>query len=404
MKIAIIGGGASGMTAALTARESGASVTIFERMDRVGKKLLSTGNGRCNITNKNVLEEKDGNLIHYYSDQPDFPRYALYNFNHLALLNEFSKLGVLFRCEDGKYYPYSETASTILDVMRLRCERVGVKTICGAKIEQISKNSMGFDVCGEKFDRVIVAVGGSSSPHLGTDGSGYELLEMFGHHHNKIRPAITQIRTDNTLTRQLKGIKVYANVTLKQNSKVIRKDYGQVMFADYGISGPPVFQLSSGVRDGEKFKISLDLMPEFTHAEIHENIRKIIDNPFCNDLKADNLLSPMINKKVGQIIVKYCQIPLSTSADNLSAREIDRLVTTLKSFDLEVLGTKGFQNAQVTAGGILTKDFDNHTMESRLCKGLFACGEVLDVTGDCGGYNLQWAFSSGVMAGKAAVL
>ena len=185
MKIAIIGGGASGMTAALTARESGASVTIFERMDRVGKKLLSTGNGRCNITNKNVLEEKDGNLIHYYSDQPDFPRYALYNFNHLALLNEFSKLGVLFRCEDGKYYPYSETASTILDVMRLRCERVGVKTICGAKIEQISKNSMGFDVCGEKFDRVIVAVGGSSSPHLGTDGSGYELLEMFGHHRNK---------------------------------------------------------------------------------------------------------------------------------------------------------------------------------------------------------------------------
>ena len=404
IKIAIIGGGASGMLSAITARKSGADVTVFEKLDRVGKKLLSTGNGRCNITNENVLETDDnGKLSHYFGENSDFAKFAITQFDNNDLLGFFGDLGVLFRQENDKFYPYSETASTVLDVLRLYCDKIGVKTVTATQISVVKPHKNGFLVGDIRFDKVIVACGGMSCPHLGTDGDGYAILQSFGHTRTKLKPAITQVKTDNKFTRQLKGIKCNVDLTILENGKKLRTEYGQILFADYGLSGPPVFQLSSLVNENSQNQsFAVDFMPEFSYQQTLENLQKIVKNPFCENLTTADLLLPMINKKVGQIVIKYCGLPLNISAKDLSEKQIKSIASALKNMEIKILSTKGFQNAQVTFGGVKTCEFDEFSMQSKLCQGLFACGEVLDITGDCGGYNLQWAFSSGVLAGKAA--
>ncbi|MBQ1928254.1 MAG: NAD(P)/FAD-dependent oxidoreductase [Clostridia bacterium] len=399
MKIAIIGGGASGMLSAIVAKRAGANVTVFERLDRVGKKLLSTGNGRCNITNVNVLEtDENGSLAHYHGNNTDFAKTALYEFDNQALIEFFGDLGVIFRLENDKYYPYSETASTVLNALRFECDKIGVKTVVSSQIDKITKQKNGFLISGEYFDKVIIACGGQSSAHMGTDGIGYELLKSFGHKITPLYPAITQVKTDNKFTRQLKGIKCNANVVILQENKNLREEYGQILFADYGLSGPPVFQLSSYIRDRKNLWFSLDFMPEFSFNEILGTLKNCVKNTQT----CENLLSPILNKKLGQVIVKYCGMTLNTKTSALSNRDLKTLANAIKNFKLQILGTKGFTNAQVTLGGAFVHDFNAGTMQSKLCKNLYACGEVLDITGDCGGYNLQWAFSSGHLAGKAA--
>lgn len=403
-KIAIIGGGVSGIMAGITARRLGADVTIFEHNTRVGKKLLSTGNGRCNITNQNILErDSDGGLLHYYGENKHFADFALETFTNNDLLNFFGELGVLFRCENDKYYPYSETASTILDVIRLYCEKLGVKSETEKDVKEITEKNGKFSIFEESFDKVIIASGGASSPHLGTDGSGYSLLSKFNHKRTKLSPAITQIRTDNKYTKQLKGIKCNANATVLCGKKTLRKEYGQILFTDYGLSGPPIFQLSSCFEEGaQDMSIELDFMPEYSFTEICDNLLKIKGNGFMKNFTAESFLIPMLSRKLGQIIIKYCNIPLTAKVNSLSQGDLKKITDSLKHFRLKVYGTKGFANAQVTAGGMLVSEFKNDTMESKLKKGLYACGEVLDITGDCGGYNLQWAFSSGYIAGRSA--
>lgn len=401
IKIAVIGGGASGMAAAIAAARAGASVRVFERLGRVGKKLLSTGNGRCNITNENAEQtDESGRLIHYFGTDSDFATPALSAFDHKALLGFFGALGVLFRNEDGKYYPYSETASTVLDVLRAYCARIGVEITENSMVERIDRQNGAFVIDSRRFDRVIVACGGKSSPHCGTDGAGYALLCAFGHRLSKLYPAITQIKTDSVYPRRLKGIKCDAVLTAVKNGKAVRRERGQLLFTDYGLSGPPAFQISSCI--DESTQAELDLCPDFSFEFICDNIRTVIGNPYKDGLRAGELLLPMINRRVGQEIIRYCGIPQDASVSSLSERQIKSIAGALKKFRMRLTGVKGFQNAQVTAGGILTCDFDSRTMQSTLCKGLFACGEILDITGDCGGYNLQWAFSSGFAAGKAA--
>lgn len=404
--IAIIGGGASGMMAGIVASKCGATVTIFEKNTRVGKKLLSTGNGRCNITNDNVLSlDDDGNLLHYHCDDIAFPLCCLREFDHKSLLDFLGNLGVLFRCEEGKYYPYSETAATILDVFRFYCEKNNVKFVTDCNVKKIDDNGNSFMVDGMRFDRVIVACGGMSSPHLGSDGSGYSLLSAFGHKKTKVYPAITQVITDNMYTKPLKGIKCNINATAYVAEKKIRTEYGQVLFTEYGVSGPPIFQLSSCFGTGMSDSyIVLDFMPEYSFSEVCDFLFKIRNNPYMTDMTAEYFLTPIFHKRVAQIIVKSCGISLSNEVKKLSDNTIKKLASQIKKFKLSVIGVKSFANAQVTLGGINVKDFDPKTMASKLKKGLYACGEILDVTGDCGGYNLQWAFSSGFAAGRSAAI
>lgn len=407
INIAIIGGGASGLFAAITALSSGKNiqVTLFEQLNRVGKKILATGNGRCNITNENACEITNNRPKHYHGENPEFACFALNKFTTKSLIDYLYSNGLILRKENDKYYPYSEQAGTILDFLRLKCEMLGVNIVTNSKVNSITKQKNDFIINNQHFDKVIIACGGKSSPHLGSDGSGYKLLESFGHKTTKLFPAITQIKTQNELVKQLKGIKADAMCSIFVNNKQIRQEFGQVLFADYGLSGPPIFQLSgiAAINYEKDCIISLDLMYDKKIDEVVELIKKNIDNPFTYPLNAENLLTLLLNKRLGQVILKYCGKKMNEDIYSFNAKDIKNIANSIKNFKLKVTGVNGFQNAQVTAGGIQTNDFNDKTMQSYLIDGLYACGEVLDITGDCGGYNLQWAFSSGYLAAKAAI-
>lgn len=407
IKVAIIGGGASGLFSAITALSSGKNikVTIFEQLNRVGKKLLATGNGRCNITNENACKIINNKPVHYYGEHSEFAVYALNKFTNKSLIDFLYKNGLILKKENDKFYPYSEQASTVLDFLRLKCEMLGVEMITNTKINSIIKSKNQFLINNQCFDKVIVACGGKSSPHLGSDGSGYKLLEDLCHKKTQLFPAITQIKTQNDLIKQLKGIKADALCSIYVKEKLIRKEFGQVLFADYGLSGPPIFQLSGIAAKNYQNDcyISLDLMSDKDISEIENMIKNVIDNPFTYPLTAENLLTLLLNKRLGQVVLKYCDKRMNEDVYSFSNNDIKNIAHSIKNFKLKVTGVSGFQNAQVTAGGIKTNDFNDKTMESKLVDGLYACGEILDITGDCGGFNLQWAFSSGYIAAKSAI-
>ena len=399
-KIAIIGGGASGLFCAirLLTEQSNANVTIFEKMSRVGKKILATGNGRCNITNQNADKPE-----HYHSDNVDFVLPSLNNFSNKDLIKYFEDNAIILRKEDDKYYPFSEQAGTILDFLRLKAEFLGAKIVCDTKIEKIEKSNKNYTINNEKFDYVVVACGGKSSPHLGSDGSGYKLLQNLSHTLTPLYPAITQIKTNTEFVKQLKGIKADALCKIYVDGDIIREEFGQVLFADYGLSGPPIFQLSliAAKNYQNDCKISLDFMNDMSEDKICDLIHSTISNPYTYPLTLENLLSTFLNKRLGQVILKYCGFKLNLDAYELTQQDIQSIAKTIKKFELKVNGVNGFQNAQVTAGGINVNEFNPKTLESKYNKNLYAIGEILDVTGDCGGYNLQWAFSSGSLCARS---
>lgn len=402
---AIIGGGAAGLAAAIFIKTNNPNinVTVFERMERVGKKLLATGNGRCNLSNINckntVSIDKKTVLEHYFGGDRAFATGAISRFDNNALAVFLLSLGMPVVYEGDKMFPYSLNAATVLDVLRLKCEQMGVGFRLSCPVSRIDKKGGEFIINGERFDSVIVAAGGKAQPKLGSDGSGYALLQSFGHRLSATMPSITQIKTDTTLVRQLKGLK--SNVTLKiyANGKFMREQYGQLLFTDYGISGPPAFMLSRiASQYGDKCSVKIDFIPDYNFDGVLSMISNIVKEPFCNDLTLENLLTPIINKRIGQVIIKSCGYKLNTPAKMLKRSDLQRIAGAVKAFTLNVTGVQGYNVAQVTAGGIITADFDSDTMQSKLQSGLYAVGEVLDVDGDCGGYNLQWAFSSAYAA------
>ena len=402
-KTAIIGGGAAGLAAAIFIKQNdrNMNVTVFERLERVGKKLLATGNGRCNISNKNCRQTAlNGGLsvcAHYFGHDRAFPMRALSAFDNDDLRQWLLDMGMPCVYENDKMFPYSLCASTVLDVLRLKCENSGAQVRVDSPVDDISEKGGKFIVNGERFDYVIVACGGKAQPKLGSNGSGYALLKKFGHKCTELLPSITQIKTQTELTRSLKGLKFQANVSIYKGNEHIRSEYGQLLFTDYGISGPPAFAISrtaSQFGESGNCSIKIDFMPEYDFGEVKALIDNIASNPFCNDMTAKDMLIPLMHGRLAQVIIKYSKIALNTPIKQLKPQDIKRICGSIKAFTIVCTGVQGFNAAQVTAGGILTADFDDATMQSKLKKGLFAVGEVLDVDGDCGGYNLQWAFSS----------
>ncbi len=394
MKVAVIGGGASGLMAAIAAKNDNTEVVVLEREKRVGKKILATGNGRCNLTNINA------DINNYYGNNKEFVTGAIKRWWVRETLEFFSELGVLWKEEqDGKIYPYSDTASSVLDVLRMRVERSGIETVCGFDVKAIKKSQNGFVISsysGESCscERVIVATGGKATPSLGSNGSGYALLEAFGHKTSKLSPSLVQMRTVGDVAKKLKGIKINSTVRMGEFAET-----GELLFTDYGLSGPPVFSLSS--RIGRNDRISIDIMPEYTFDEIKNILYERC--AYLYDVTLEEFFVGMLNKRVGQVLLKSLDIaPLSRLCTTLSEKEIERIAQRIKCWEFRLDGTMSWNNAQVTKGGVYTDGFDSVTMQSRLVNGLYACGEVLDIDGDCGGYNLQWAWSSGYLAGSYA--
>ena len=389
MKILIIGGGASGMMAALTASQNSQNeVLLVERQSRMGRKLLATGNGRCNLTNVHM------DLSHFYGEQKNFCAYALEQFGTEETLDYFRSLGLLTVTEpSGRVYPYSDSANSVLDVLRLPLEqRQNVEILPGREILSLKKKKDLFyaKTAEEELtaDRVIVCAGGLAGAKLGGTEMGYKLLASFGHSRTKLYPSLVQIKTDTNLVRSLKGVRCEARV---KYGRIVKR--GELQFTDYGVSGPVIFELSRGAVGGE---LEIDLLPDLSEGEIMAFLQNRISS--MPALKAEDLLTGLLHNRLGRTILRGCGISLEQPCGSIYA--LDRVVSMCKALTLTVLGTMGMEQAQVTAGGIRTEEFDPETLESRLCAGLYAAGEVLDIDGDCGGYNLQWAWSSGHLAGE----
>ena len=400
--IAVIGGGASGLVAAISAKRKNSAlrVTIFEGLDRVGKKLITTGNGRCNITNKNL------DLSRYHSEDKNFCRFALEKYGYSETKDFFESVGVCFVSENDRVYPSSLQASSVVDALRFECERLDIQTVLNCKIVDIKKAS-DFTLLSEN-DRitakaVIVATGlFSGGEKVGSDGSVFRILKKMGLKSVKATPSLVQLKTETDFVKQLKGIKVNAKATLLCNNKAFCSDTDEVLFCDYGLSGPAILQISrQAARDDKEYEVSLDLYPDTDYNNLKTILSKRI--ALLSDRNLEDFFTGFLNKRLGQIVLKYCGLKLSDSISSLSENDAETIACALKDLRFKVLSNTGFINSQVTAGGLSTNDFDDRTMMSKRIEGLFCSGEILDIDGDCGGFNLAWSWASGIIAGESAV-
>ena len=402
--ILVIGGGAAGMAAAITAARENPSirVTIVERMDRVGKKILATGNGRCNLTNMGA------SFAHFYSSDKGTLKRALEGMTPAVVLDFFTSLGLLCQEEEeGRVYPYCKQASMVLDVLLHALERLNITVRCGCTVTGIGRNKGKYavktaDSQTMTADAVILTCGGRAAPKLGSDGSGYTLVKALGHSCTALYPALVAFKCDMNGLGGLKGIRAEAGLTLLAGDHLLGKEVGEVQFTEYGLSGIPAMQLSgrlSRLRKGERCTALVDLFPDWDHEALFRNLKarqKTQDT-------LETLLLGTVHKRLAYAVLKSAGLqPLSRSAASLNNGELHRLVDTLKAWPFPVTGTQGWDNAQVTGGGVPLGEMDIATMASKLQPGLYLAGEVLDVAGDCGGFNLHWAWCSGIRAGKAA--
>ncbi len=401
--IAVIGGGASGLAAAITCARLGREVVLWEKEPRVGKKLLATGNGRCNLSNRQL------ELRRYHGQDPAFAAPALARHDFADTCDFFAGLGVPLREEeDGKMYPRCFQAAGVLDALRLACQELGVTVQDGCPVPHLQATADGFllEAGGNSrwVEQVILASGGPASPQLGGSESGLELLRRLGHTITPLLPAIVQLKTATTTIRGLSGLKWQGRATLEVAGAVTAQQEGEILFTDYGLSGPPILQLSSlvaRVPAGQTITLLLDLLPEWSEQELWQLLYN--RQQLLGQRPLEHFGAGLLPKRLGQAACKAAGCgPLSRHAASLSHRELAQICRQLKKWTLPVTGTLGLGQAQVTAGGAATAQFIPETLASRLVPGLYACGEVLDIDGDCGGFNLQWAWSSGRLAAEAA--
>lgn len=401
-RIIVIGGGASGMMAAVWAAREGACVTVLEHMEKLGKKILSTGNGRCNLTNRYQ------SAACYRSSQSDFPMKVIRRFSVEETLDFFMEIGVLPKNRDGYIYPNSDQASAVYEVLRMEMEHRGVKVVCGCRILEIREKKQGFSVLEEsgsyEADAVILAAGSKAAPATGSDGSGYELGNQLGHRIITPLPALVQLRCKEKHYKQLAGIRTEARLTLSVDGSPVAEETGELQLTDYGISGIPTFQISRygavGLEEKKEVKVQIDFLPNQSVKETEEfvenRVRKM-GHKSCEDWAVG-----FLNKKLAAVLLKLAGIRLDEQASGVAPKRWKELIKQLKEYETVITAVNPYENAQVCCGGIDTREVNPETMESKLVPGLYLAGELLDVDGICGGYNLQWAWSSGKLAGSCA--
>ncbi len=405
LTVAVIGGGASGLAAAVfaarTAKFSNISATInvYDGNSRVGKKILVTGNGRCNFTNECVAPEN------FHGDSLfAFDIYSRFTFSDAEEF--FRSLGVYSKSDNaGRVYPMSFQATAILDALRQECKTLGINEICDTKISDIKRNTDGFTLNGNIYaDRIILATGGKAAPVQGSDGSGFSLLRPFGIKCAPLLPALTPLICEN-FTKSLKGVRAQGKITLKSEGKVISEDTGEIQYTDYGLSGIPSMQVSRFAAEGlyEKKPVFayVDSAPFFSAEQLKNELLNLTkNNP---DMPLEMLLSGIMPKKLGMFLLSECSLNLNLRIGKLNISVIEKIVAAVKNKKYKISSVKGFSDAQVTAGGIIASEINPRTMELKKIKGLHVCGEIVNVDGDCGGYNLQWAWSSAYVAGTSII-
>ena len=400
--IAVIGGGAAGLTSAIIAKNSNPDnkIVVIEALERVGKKLITTGNGRCNITNRFVGTDK------YRSDDINAVKNILANYGVDTTVDFFESIGVNVVFEkDGRAYPMSYQAASVVDALRFTAEEKGVEFFLGTHIDDIVYNG-NYELI-YKDNRVlarsvIIAAGLLSGGNkIGSDGKIFNLLKSKGLKAERLSPSIVQLKTDTDITRQLKGIKLNANVTFLAENKPLRQEFGEVLFTDYGLSGPPILQVSGLTeRVAGRKEISLDLIPNISQNELLNELRSRRER--LKDRTAENFLVGFINKRVGQVLSKKSNVNLNGKTEVITDNSLKTLALLLKDLRFNVTATTGFINSQVTSGGIMLQNVSANDLQCKKFKGMFFAGEILNVDGDCGGYNLQWAWSSAMAAANGA--
>lgn len=404
-EIIIIGGGASGLIASITAKDMGKDIAILEGSGRIGQKILTTGNGRCNITNRNIISSR------YHSKNPDFYNYVLDNFTVEDTTNFFYSLGLpLTTLEGDKMYPLSLQASSVLDVFRMALEDRNIPVYLNSKVKDIKKTSKGFRIITTseetyECNKLILCCGGKSAPNTGSDGSGFSLAKILKHSIVNPIPALVQLKLTYKHLKALSGVKFNGFSEILINKTPIKKEFGEILFTDYGISGPPILQLSRiascALSEGKSVHITVDMMPDLSK----KNLIEFLENHWgiFSYRSVLNSFIGLVNKKITPVLLKEASISnIHKPCYELDWNEKQNIFNLLKNWTFEVYDTNSFKNSQVTAGGVNTDEINPITLESKLVKNLYFAGELMDVDGDCGGFNLQWAWSSGFIAGKSA--
>lgn len=409
MTVVIIGGGASGMVAAITARRLGAQVTILEKNSRLGKKILSTGNGRCNLTNIDTCSAC------FNGAAPDFVEGILSQFNVKKTISFFEKLGIVHKVEDaGKVFPMSDQASSVLDVLRYEVEQTGINVVYNARVKEIKKKQSRFELELEegtsqgrmiKGDKVILAAGGKAMPATGSNGDGFRLAQKLGHVIKELFPALVPLKLEGRFFKSIAGVKIIGTADVLDGDRTVASDRGDILFTNYGISGPPILQISR--KAGELLRDKCDAVLRVTVIDTmsRSSLGRLLAKRFHNAAgkTIEFSLVGLLNKRLIPVLLKEAGVQtLNIPVENLSVAEREKVLEILTDWRFKITGTTSWPNAQVTAGGVDTRGVDKDTLESKIVNGLYFTGEVLDIDGACGGYNLQWAWSSGFVAGQNA--
>lgn len=398
---AVIGAGAAGFMAAITAARNGRSVAIIEHKDRPGKKILATGNGKCNFTNERMGTE-------YFRGDKKLIETSLGKFTERDTIEFLNGIGVAARNKNGYYYPNSESAASVLKALEMEAKRLGIRVYTSVEILDIKTGQTGFDILVSGFryvcEKLIIATGLLASPKLGSDGSIFPILEKLGHSFTRINPALCGLKCHGFDFKRASGVRCQARVSVYVDGELTDSDKGELQIADYGISGIPVFQISrfaaDAVASNRKCSVQIDFCPEYENAELVELLKKY-RSIIADSFTFADLLNGIFNEKLAASLLKQADLSEKKPIGQIENEEITELVKVIKQTEILVDQARGFDFAQVCAGGIRTEEINIDTLESRLVKNMYFAGEILDVDGICGGYNLQWAWTSGFIAGSS---
>lgn len=400
--VAVIGGGAAGMMAAITSAREGARVTILEHKERIGKKILSTGNGRCNFTNTYQTPAC------YRSDNRDFAWNIIQKFNVEKTISFFKELGIYPKDRNGYLYPYSDQAAAILEVLQIEVAKLDICVMTEINVLDIQPVKRGIRITTDKktitADSVILACGSKAAPVTGSDGSGYQLAKLLGHRIVPVLPALVQLRCAEKFYKSISGVRVQGTVEIYADDIFLASDTGEIQLTNYGISGIPVFQISryaaKALYKKQSVTAVLNFMPDMNKEEFLLFLQERIT--LCPYKTLDEFFTGVFPKKLCELWIRLSRLPKEMRVSDLSGEQLEKLVLLIQHLRTHITETNSFEQAQICCGGVDTTEINPDTLESNYVQGIYFAGELLDVDGICGGYNLQWAWSSGFVAGKEA--
>ena len=400
--IAIIGAGASGLMAAITAARDGRNVVVLEHKHRIGKKIPATGNGKCNYTN----EFMD---ITCFRGNQDMAARILSLFDKNSTIDFFRELGIYPKCKNGYYYPNSEQAASILQALEMELIRLKISVYTDMEITSLEQQRDDFVIrakqCCIRAKKVIFATGLKASPKLGSDGTAFSLIKDLGHHFTPIVPALCGFEAKGCNFKRISGVRAEGKITVYIEQEEVTADQGEIQLADYGISGIPVFQVSRyaslGLYYKKKVQAVIDFLPNMTEQELKKELQNRIHH-FRDTRTISQMLNGLFNQKLADEMLRMCKLSPEAHMKGADSDCIEMLTETIKWFTIELIRPRAFEFAQICSGGIRSEELHIDTLESKLVPGIYFCGELLDVDGICGGYNLQWAWSSGYAAAKSA--